>query len=153
MMTLGRVDDKAELLARLGNVRPDSQRQWGRMSAAQMICHLNDAFRMAADKPLPDGSTVAQRTIFKWMALYAPMPWPTGTLVTSPELDQVTGAGSVPGVFAADVATLVAEVHRFTARDRTAPWPAHPFFGAMSSSAWLRWGYLHMDHHLRQFGA
>ena len=33
-----------------------------------------------------------------------------------------------------------------------AGWPAHPFFGAMSSSAWLRWGYLHMDHHLRQFG-
>jgi hypothetical protein len=28
----------------------------------------------------------------------------------------------------------------------------HPIFGAMSERAWLRWGYLHMDHHLRQFG-
>jgi hypothetical protein len=29
---------------------------------------------------------------------------------------------------------------------------AHPIFGPMSDAAWLRWGYLHMDHHLRQFG-
>jgi hypothetical protein len=25
-------------------------------------------------------------------------------------------------------------------------------FGRMSQAAWLRWAYLHMDHHLRQFG-
>ncbi|HEV2663419.1 MAG TPA: DUF1569 domain-containing protein [Blastocatellia bacterium] len=28
----------------------------------------------------------------------------------------------------------------------------HPYFGAMSESQWMRWGYLHCDHHLRQFG-
>ena len=39
-------------------------------------------------------------------------------------------------------------------RDRGgAPWPRHPIFGRMSQRAWLRWAYLHMDHHLRQFGA
>jgi hypothetical protein len=31
-------------------------------------------------------------------------------------------------------------------------WPPHPLFGPMSRAAWLRWGYLHLDHHLRQFG-
>jgi hypothetical protein len=30
---------------------------------------------------------------------------------------------------------------------------SHPLFGAMSAAAWLRWAYLHLDHHLRQFGA
>jgi hypothetical protein len=25
-------------------------------------------------------------------------------------------------------------------------------FGAMTRGDWLRWGWLHMDHHLRQFG-
>jgi hypothetical protein len=29
---------------------------------------------------------------------------------------------------------------------------AHSFFGRLSRTEWLRWGYLHMDHHLRQFG-
>jgi hypothetical protein len=28
----------------------------------------------------------------------------------------------------------------------------HPIFGPMSAAAWMRWGYLHADHHLRQFG-
>lgn len=28
----------------------------------------------------------------------------------------------------------------------------HPIFGRLSRAAWLRWAYLHMDHHLRQFG-
>jgi len=28
----------------------------------------------------------------------------------------------------------------------------HPIFGGMSERAWLRWAYLHTDHHLRQFG-
>jgi hypothetical protein len=25
-------------------------------------------------------------------------------------------------------------------------------FGPMSERDWMRWGYLHADHHLRQFG-
>ena len=153
MKTLAQRHDIDELLARIASVGADSPRQWGQMSAPQMICHLSDAFRMAGDKPLPDDSTVSQRTIIKWMALYAPMPWPTGKLVTRPEIDPVNGTGCRPGDFDADVARLKADIETFTARDRNSRWPAHPFFGAMSSSAWLRWGYLHTDHHLRQFGA
>jgi len=30
--------------------------------------------------------------------------------------------------------------------------PPHPIFGQMTRAEWLRWGYLHTDHHLRQFG-
>jgi hypothetical protein len=107
MKTLAQRHDMDEVLSRLANVRPDSPRQWGHMSAPQMICHLSDAFRMAGEKPLPDDSTLAQRTLIKWMALYAPLPWPTGKLVTRPEIDQVRGGGCSPGVFADDVARLV----------------------------------------------
>jgi uncharacterized protein DUF1569 len=153
MKTLADRHDTDEVLARLAHVRADTPRQWGQMSAPQMICHLSDAFRMAGDNPLPDDSTLSQRTLIKWLALYAPMPWPTGTLVTRPEIDQVSGTGCRPGAFDADVARLRGDIETFTSRNRNTRWPAHPFFGAMSSSAWLRWGYLHMDHHLRQFGA
>ena len=31
--------------------------------------------------------------------------------------------------------------------------PPHPIFGPLSHAAWLRWAWLHTDHHLRQFGA
>lgn len=28
----------------------------------------------------------------------------------------------------------------------------HPIFGEMTEAEWMRWGYLHCNHHLRQFG-
>jgi hypothetical protein len=77
------------------------------------------------------------------------MRWPPG-IQTVAEFDQRT-AGTPPGDFAADVARLEALLGEIAPRD--APWPRHPIFGRMSQRAWLRWAYLHMDHHLRQFGA
>jgi len=44
-------------------------------------------------------------------------------------------------------------VELITAPKTSFGWPSHPILGGMSDAAWLRWGYLHMDHHLRQFGA
>ena len=37
--------DKQEVLQRLRQVKPESARGWGKMTAAQMICHLNDSFK------------------------------------------------------------------------------------------------------------
>jgi hypothetical protein len=28
----------------------------------------------------------------------------------------------------------------------------HPIFGELTEREWMRWGYLHTDHHFRQFG-
>ena len=151
MKTLARPRDKAELLLRLKEVRAGSQGRWGRMSAHQMICHLCDSFRMVAGhKSVSSSSSVMQRTIVKWIALYAPLPWPAG-IPTRPEVDQEIG-GTGPVDFAEDVAQLEALLESAVTRIRTADCPAHPIFGRMSETAWLRWGYLHVDHHLRQFG-
>jgi hypothetical protein len=153
MKTLARAEDKAEVLRRLKTVRADSVRQFGRMSAPQMICHLSDSFRAVMGRlPVSDGSTPVSRTVVKWIALYAPFRWPPGH-ATRPELDQVAGKGTAPGTFESDVADLEALVEEITAMARTFEWEAHPVFGRMPDSGWLRWAYLHMDHHLRQFGA
>ena len=152
MKTLARQSDKAEVLHRLRSVRPESVRRWGRMSAHQMVCHLTDAFRMGmGHKPVSRATGPLQRTIVKWTVLYVPARWPAGIL-TRPEIDQEL-AGTRPVEFAADVAQLEALVELVTARTRSFEWQAHPIFGRLSEAAWLRWGYLHMDHHLRQFGA
>jgi hypothetical protein len=152
MKTLARDGDKAEILGRLRELRPESARRWGRMSVHQMVCHLADAFRMALGvKPVSLATGPLRRTIVKWIALYAPLPWPAG-IPTSPEIDQERG-GTRPVDFAADVAQVEALIELVTAPTRSlAPQP-HPIFGPMSRTAWLRWGYVHTDHHLRQFGA
>ena len=152
MKTLAREHDKAEIVGRLRRVRPESVRRWGRMSAHQMVCHVADAFRMAlGQKPVSPATGPLQRTIVKWIALYVPLPWPAGIL-TRPEIDQVL-AGTKPVDFTADVAQLEALLELITAQTRSFDWQLHPIFGRMSDAAWLRWGYLHLDHHLRQFGA
>jgi hypothetical protein len=152
MKTLARADDTAEILRRLSALGPDSPRQWGLMSVSQAVCHLIDANRMAlGEKTVSDANSLASRTLIKAIALYLPVTWPRG-IPTRPEIDAEHG-GTRPSEFAADVLTLAALVDALAARRGRADWPTHPIFGRMSERAWLRWGYLHMDHHLRQFGA
>jgi len=151
MKTLGREHDKAEILRRLKAVRPDSLRRWGRMSPHQMVCHLSDSFRIVSgQKTVSPATGPLQRTIVKWIALYAPLPWPAGIL-TRPEVDQEVG-GTRPVDFTSDVAELEALVELLTTRKESFRGQSHPIFGRLSETGWLRWGYLHMDHHLRQFG-
>ena len=151
MKTLARMQDKQELLRRLRTVRADSPRRWGRMTAHQMIRHVGDACRMGSGEVrVSDASGLAQRTVIKWIALYTPLRWPPG-IPTRPEIDQQL-LDAKSGTFADDLALTESLVEAFAARAGARDWPTHPIFGRMSESAWMRWGYLHLDHHLRQFG-
>ena len=152
MKTLAHERDRAEIARRLTTIRPDGRALWGKMSAHQMVCHLSDSFRMALGrKTAKNVGGVLQRTVVKWIALYVPVRWPT-ELVTVPEVDQRVG-GTAPVEFAADLADLSELFELFTNRTREdgIERPPHPIFGRMSNATWLRWGYLHTDHHLRQF--
>jgi hypothetical protein len=86
----------------------------------------------------------------KWVALETSVPWPRG-LQTRPEVD-AEQSGTPPAQFDQDKAELFALLEHFTRQPRDFNWQPHPMFGAMSDADWMRWGYLHMDHHLRQFG-
>ena len=151
MKTFARSADRAEIMARLATLRPDSARRWGTMSVHQMVVHCAEACRMAHGAVTPRELPSFSRPAIKVIALYAPMPWPRG-IQTVPEFDQVAAGATPAGEFAADVAALVALLDAIAARPAGTPWPRHPIFGAMSERAWLRWAWLHMDHHLRQFG-
>jgi hypothetical protein len=152
MKTLARERDKAEILGRLRTVRAESARRWGRMSAHQMVCHLADWSRMAlGQRAVSPATGVLQRTLLKVVALYIPVPWPRG-IRTRPEVDQER-EGTRPVEFAADVAQAEELLQLVTAPTRHLDRQRHPVFGPMSDAAWLRLGYLHADHHLRQFGA
>jgi hypothetical protein len=144
--------DKKEIYERLSNLRPDGRRRWGKMTPHQMICHLSDSFKFTfGEKEISSISTPFTRTAVKWIALYAPLPWPRG-VKTRPEMDQEIG-GTPPDDFEGDRRRLITLIERFTAHAKDAKFCPHPFFGDMSEAEWMRWGYLHCNHHLRQFGA
>lgn len=149
--SLARPSDRAEIVRRVREVRSDNAGRWGRMTAHQMVCHLSDALLMAiGEKVVEPRSGLVQRTLLKWTVLYLPLRWPAG-IPTCPELDQQLG-GTRPANFTADVARLLALLERVGRNSQRAHQRMHPIFGRMSAAAWLRWGYLHADHHLRQFG-
>ena len=86
----------------------------------------------------------------KWVALDLPMNWPHG-VKTRPEVDQEV-CGTPPKEFSADLETLKGELERFSTGSGFSAWPPHSIFGSLTKEEWMRWGYRHMDHHLRQFG-
>lgn len=151
MKTLSDSTCKREILGRIRQVSAGSPRRWGRMNAAQMICHLNDSFLcVMGEKPVSIDPNFRARKFVKWVGLEAPFRWPRGVR-TRPEVDQFV-RGTPPGEFEDDRDRLLSLIERFTTQPRDFEVAPHPIFLEMNEREWMRWGYLHTDHHLRQFG-
>ena len=146
---LANLTDYEGLSSRIAQIRQDVHALWGRMSAHQMVCHLADSFRaMLGGKAVSPTTSWIQRNVIKPLALWAPAKWPHG-VPTRPELDQTTGGGTPPVDFERDRKDLLEIMSKFRLSTEQT---THPMFGPLTHKEWMRWGYLHVDHHLRQFG-
>jgi hypothetical protein len=145
------LDSKSELLERLARLTPASPRQFGVMTPNQAVCHLNDSYKLAlGEREASKTGTVFHRTVLKYIALHVMNQWPAGAK-TRPEMDQQAG-GTPPRAFPADKAELAALIERFSALPANVRFSPHPIFGQLTHWEWMRWGYQHAHHHLRQFG-
>lgn len=151
MQTLLAVEDRRQIAERIAALTPKDQHRWGKMNVGQMICHLADSycFALAEKDASPESIGPARRKIVKWIALKSPTKWPHG-IRTRPEMEQGSG-GTPPNDFDQDRAGLLAIFERFCSEPPKLECP-HPIFGVLSREEWMRWGWLHADHHLRQFG-
>jgi len=148
--SLCNLTDRQNIARRLAQLTPGDEARWGIMSVHQMVCHLDDSYKVPlGEKYVSPASGLLQRTLVKRVALYSPLRWPRG-VPTPPEVDQGKG-GSLPTVFHQDLASLLSTLSRFC-DDLPKPCLPHPIFFTMTTADWMRWGYLHADHHLRQFG-
>jgi Protein of unknown function (DUF1569) len=142
--------DRQTISHRISALSPDDAARWGSMSVHQMVCHLDDSYKCGLGERYASPATnFVQRTLVKWLALHMPMRWPKG-VPTRPEMEQGRG-GSAPLDFRRDVTSLLSTLDRFCDA-LPSPCALHPIFRDMTSEDWMRWGYLHADHHLRQFG-
>ena len=134
---------------RVKSIRPNSTRQWGTMSPAGMLHHLNLAVGGALGYyQLEDESYYLGRTVFKWILVdwYSEQPLglrlPLSFVIPADKqfdfeyeqnrlLEIITAAGSA------------------TAKD----FGPHPFFGKMSVKEWGKLYTMHVDYHLRQYSA
>ena len=137
-----------ELTTRIDRLTPASQRQWGRMTVDQMVCHLTDALKVClGETPTHFKPSFTSTRLFRWMAFN--LPTPKGKAPTTREF-QLTQ----PADWARDVATLKAYIARVAERGRMAQsaWGVHPAFGRLTREEWGKLNARHFDHHLRQFG-
>jgi hypothetical protein len=151
MRTLDSPDDYQEIVARLARLTAENPRRWGRLSPHEALCHLADAFRCAlGERERTMATTWLWRTVVKWIALRMPFHWPHG-VPTRPEVDP-RRSGTHPTDFTRDRAALEALTQRMAELPAEGAAGQHPMFGPLTRWEWQRWAYLHLDHHLRQFG-
>ena len=143
----------SEIQQRIRDLSVESPRQWGRMTVNQMVCHLTDAFQtFTGERQVTAASSLWKRTVLKWIAIYVPLQWPKGRIATVPEVDPLRD-GTPPAEFAHDIERLEQSLRVFVETASSGRCVQHALFGLLSPNQWLRFGYLHADHHLRQFGA
>ena len=153
MQTLTNSDDVRGLRERFRTLRPEDYRRWGKMTAADVPVHLRQIFRAVMGEievPTPPMKKPAPLPgpLLKWFALRLPRRWPT-TIKTPPPFETGSPWMNVAG-FEEDRESAIASMERFAEGRWTVT--SHPMFGPMSFGDWTRWGWLHVDHHLRQFG-
>jgi hypothetical protein len=140
-----------ETRERLRSVKETDAGLWGTMSARQMMRHVGDAYEVALGRR-KNSSTEARGAIspamVKLIALRTGVKWPKG-VKTTPEL--VVALNAEEGEAFEDLIDRAIERMEALAAAETCD-GGHPIFGTMTRGDWMRWGYLHADHHLRQFG-
>ncbi len=151
MKTILNEKDKLNIIERINKLLPERKKLWGKMNVNEMLCHTSDQIRMATGKIQPKYlGNVLFKTIVKWLIL-AGIPTPKGKVQTVRELNQEK-EGTRPVGFDQDLKLLINYIEEF---DKSFPLNTkitHPAFGPMMKKEWGRLIYLHLDHHLKQFG-
>jgi hypothetical protein len=145
LFEVARVEEVKERMAKL---RPDSERQWGKMNPAQALAHCSAAMEMAMGKVSPPrillgrllGRIAKKSVIEKGIPMRRNSMTEKSCLVTE-ERD-----------FVVEGQRLRESIDRFAAGG-PGICTKHPhfFFGPLSPVEWAALMYQHLDHHLRQF--
>jgi hypothetical protein len=137
-----------EVVSRIDKLQPASQRLWGKMDAAQMMAHCSISMDIASGRLNPPRIFIGRflgpfvKSIYTNDKPFEKNGPTAKELVVADQRD-----------FAREREQLKMKIRQFheggEARCTRHP---HPFFGPLTTHAWSRGMYKHLDHHLRQFG-
>lgn len=148
MKTLYDASAVTEVMDRLGRLGPDSQRQWGKMTVAQMMAHCSAGLESAVGDTKPPRMLIGR--------LVGPFIKKSLLGEDAPGKNSPTA----PGLVITDNRDLEKErarlstlIQRFSSGG-PAKCTTHPntFLGPLTPQEWSRLMYKHLDHHFRQFG-
>lgn len=142
---------RKEIIERINLLDENSCRLWGKMTPNEMLCHCSDQIKMATGNLKTDFvGNFFTSTIGKQVVLLG-VPVPKGKVETVKELMQGV-RGTPPTKFDEDRNMLINLVNTFDAKYPSNNDPVHPAFGKLTRNQWGKLSYIHLDHHLKQFG-
>lgn len=137
---------KVEILNRLEQLTPKSQRLWGKMDAAQMLAHIQAPMNVAYGRSHVKANWIMRKILplFKSL-LYNEKPWKQGlptdkTFITTGSVKDFEQEKKL----VKDLINNFLEVNLIN--------DEHPVFGKLTKEQWSKATWKHLDHHLRQFG-
>ena len=149
MRNVFHLTDKSEILYRINQLTPNSQRKWGKMTVAQMLAHLNVAYEMIYENKHPKPNFL-MGLVLKYLVknmVVNEKPY-KHHLQTAPAFI-IKGDKD----FETEKNRLINYINKtqelgeayFDGKE------SHSF-GALNKTEWNNMLYKHLDHHLTQFG-
>jgi len=137
-----------ELKQRIASLQPDTPRLWGKMNVAQMLAHCSVGMEISlGDKSTPQ--VLLGKIFGKWAKAGF---FRNGSMRKNTPTAPIYVVAN-PGEFAQERDRLSDLIQRFQASGpagcTTGP---HAFFGKLQAHEWAILNYVHVDHHLKQFG-
>lgn len=142
-------EDVIEIKKRLSELKPDSARQWGKMSTAQMLAHCAVGIQSATGEVRPPRALIGRMIgpAVKRVALRDEEPMRRNSPTAKEFI--VTGERD----FESERRRLCDLIDSFAAAGPSGCTDhPHAFFGRLKPEEWSILMYKHLDHHLRQFG-
>jgi hypothetical protein len=139
-----------EFRDRILRITAANPRQWGTMTVAQMLHHLNLACGGSLGfYDLPDESYFVSRTVFRWILVDWYPEQPVGLRL--PKGFKIPPSATFD--FGLEKEQLLKILDAAWHARSAADWQPHPMFGPMTVKEWGKLLQIHIDYHLRQFAA
>lgn len=144
--TIFHAGDYENLVRRIGNLQTDSRRQWGKMSPAQMLAHISVPLETGLGKISPprEGNFIT-RPLLRWFVLGS-----TRFRRNLPTLKAFVIREQRD--FDLEKQRLLNNLETAYSWGLNGSWRPHHAFGALTPRQWGELTWLHLDHHLSQFG-
>jgi hypothetical protein len=150
MKNLFEVATVEEVKVRMAQLKPDSERVWGKMNPAQALAHCSAAMEIAVGEKAPPRILIGRLL----------GPWAKKSMIVNGK-PMLRNSGTDKSLLVTDERDLGVERQRLNEFiDRFAAGgpgvcTKHPhfFFGPLTPVEWAALMYQHLDHHLRQFQA
>ena len=141
---------ETQVQTRLKKLGPQSERQWGKMTASQMLAHCSLSMQWALGEVVPEKGPLPVRLLGR---LIKPMVFRNEDPIrkNSPTAKSLIIANERD--LNSERERLSALIAKFAAGGSSGcTHHPHSFFGKMTPEEWATLMYKHLDHHLRQFG-